>query len=180
MGGVTLNGILEKRFHEIILNFKKASRRHNITFNEDIFMDTYIKCCERLNEKDLDENQIIQYFWVSFVNNTKKSYRNNKITVDIDEYEEVLDIIDEPYDDRRLRVYDIITKYVETKFPDDYKMWYLHFAENKSYNELKKLGYENVNFHNVFRNINNYIKNNLPKQNKEYKTIINEIFRKTK
>ena len=44
--------------------------------------------------------------------------------------------------------------------------------------ELEELGYTNMNFHNIFRNINNSIKNKLPKENKEYNTIIKEIFRK--
>ena len=178
MGGITLNDILQKRFYEIQFNFKKASKKYDIKFNEDIFIDTYIKCNERLNNKDMNEEQIRQYFWVSFLNNTKKSYRNNKRTINIDDYEGVLDVIDEPYDDRRIKVFDIITKYVENKFPNDYKLWYLHFAENKSYDELINMGYDDINFHNVFRNINNSIKNNLPKINKEYKDIIKEIFRK--
>ena len=177
MREVTLDEILEKRFHEIIFNFQKASRKNGIVFNEDIFMDTYIKCSKKLNDKNMNETQIIQYFWTAFVNNTKKSYRDKKTHIDIDEYEEILDIIDEPYDDRRCKVYDIITKYVEDNFTkEEYKTWFLHFVENKSYNDLINMGYNNINFHNVFRNINNHIKNNLPKENKEYKEIINEIF----
>ena len=180
MGGVTLNEILETRFHEIMFNFKKASKKNDIVFNEDVFMDTYIKCSEKLNNKDMSESQIIQYFWTAFVNNTKKSYRKHQTVIRLDEYEEVIDIIDEPYDDRRVKVFDIITNYVEINFPEHYKLWYLHFAENKSYDQLIEMGYNNINFHNIFRNINNHIKNNLPKQNEEYKTIINEIFRKQK
>ena len=104
MGGVTLNEILEKRFHEISFNFKKASKKHDIKFDEDIFIDTYIKCCDSLKDKEMNESQIIKYFWTAFVNNTKKSYRHKKTIIDIDEYEEILDIIDEPYDDRRCKV----------------------------------------------------------------------------
>jgi hypothetical protein len=57
-------------------------------------------------------------------------------------------------------------------------MWYLHFAENKDYEDLKNMGYIDTNFHNLFRNINNSIKNKLPKINKDYNNIIQEIFRK--
>lgn len=179
MGVILLHEIMEKRFHEIKENFKRASAKNNIVFNEDIFIDTYIKCCEQLKNKEMNESQIIQYFWVSFVNNIKKSYRKSINNVKKVEVEEALGVIDEVYDDRRCKVYDIIIKHVKSNFTkEEYNMWYLHFVENKSYEELTNMGYTGVNFHNIFRSINHYIKTKLPKENKEYNTIIKEIFRK--
>ena len=166
------------RFDSFKKNIMRCSNINKIPFNEDIFMDTYLKCCNTLKGKDMTEEQIIQYYWTSYVNNTKKEYRKLKYNSNEDDMEEAFGIIDEPYDDRRFKVYDIIISYVKENFPKEYKMWYLHFAENKSYNELIEMGYTNINFHNIFRNINNHVKNNLPKENKEYKKIIKEIFRR--
>jgi hypothetical protein len=189
MGVVTLQYIMEKDFHNIKTKFKRASLKNGIIFDEDIFIDTYLKCCDYLKDTNMDEKQIIQYYWVSFVNNTKKeakkkiykveeTYIEDSLQNDDDsEYINELEIIDETYDDRRYRVYDFIIDYVKNNFDEQsFKSWYLHFVNNIDYEKLKSMGYTNINFHNVFRNINNAIKNKLPKENKEYKTIIKEIF----
>lgn len=179
MGVILLQEIMKQRFHEIKENFKRASAKANITFDYDIFIDAYIKCCEHLENNKMDEKQIIQYFWVSFVNDIKKKYRKSSKTITKVDIEEAFGIIDETYDDRRYKVFDIIISYVKSNFSkEEYILWSLHFIEGKSYEELTNMGYSQTNFHNVFRNINNRIKNNLPKENKEFKNIIKEIFRK--
>lgn len=178
MGAVLLREIMEKRFHEIQNNFKYASKKYGYTFDYDIFIDTYIKCDETLKNKDVTESQIIQYFWVAYVNNLNKNYNKQNKIINVN-LEKASDIIDEPYDDRRTFIYETIMKHLEANFkPCEVKTWYLHFAENKTYDELMKMGYDNINFHNSFRNINNYIKNQLPKENKKFKNIVNEIFKK--
>lgn len=185
MGVNLLREIMEKRFHEIKNNFKRASARHNLVFDDDIFIDTYIKCSEFLINKKMTEEQVIQYFWTAFVNNIKKTYRKSKyklVKIELEEngnlIPEINDIIDEPYDDRRYRIFDTIIENIKQKFSEDeYNAWYLHFVENKTYEELNKLNY-NMNFHNVFRNINNYIKIKLPKENQEYKMLIDDVFKK--
>jgi hypothetical protein len=108
-----------------------------------------------------------------------KTYRKTKYSIDkIEIAEEADNILDENYDDRRFNAVDIILDSVKKRFNnDEYTAWYLHFAENKSYEELAKLGY-NFNFHNIFRNINNYVRNKLPKENEQFKNIITEIFKK--
>lgn len=181
MGGVSLQDVMGKRFREIKRNFQRASFRNGFKFDEDVFIDTYIKCCEHLKNTDMDEKQLIQYYWVSFVNNMKKEYRQKFYRIEEVEIkdEEEIEIIDENYDDRREKVYDYIISHVKENFDNDsFKMWYLHFAENKDYEDLKNMGYIDTNFHNLFRNINNSIKNKLPKINKDYNNIIQEIFRK--
>lgn len=187
MGANLLRDIVEKRFPELQTNFKRAATRNAIIFDEDVFIDTYIKCCEQLEDTKMDEKQIIQYFWVSFLNNVRKEYRKKSYLVEkidindafFEENSEEVEPLDEPYDDRRYKIYDTIVNYVKTIYGEDaFKAWFLHFADNKSYDELEELGYTNMNFHNIFRNINNSVKNKLPKENKEYNTIIKEIFRK--
>ena len=178
MGAVLLREIMEKRFHEIQNNFKCASKKYGYTFDYDIFIDTYIKCEETLKNKDVTESQIVQYFWVAYVNNLNKKYNKQNKIIKVD-LEEAADVMDEPYDDRRTFIYETMMKNIEANFNQcEVKAWYLHFAENKTYTELVNMGYDNINFHNSFRNINNYIKNQLPKENKNFKNIINEIFKK--
>ena len=73
MGVILLQEIMEKRFHEIRENFKRASAKNDMVFSDDVFIDTYITCCEHLKNNNMNESQIIQYFWVSFTNNIKLS-----------------------------------------------------------------------------------------------------------
>lgn len=178
MGAILLHEIMSTKFHEIQENFKRASKKCGYTFDYDIFIETYIKCDEILKNKNITEDKIIQYFWVAFINNTKK-YLKIKSKYPLVDLEEAAEVLNEPYDDRRTIVYETIINFVKTNFKEnEFKAWYLHFTENKSYEELVKMGYDNMNFHNIFRNINNQIKNKLPKENKKYKSIVKEMFKK--
>ena len=178
MGAKLLSEIMKAKFHEIMSNFKRASAKSGITFDYDIFIETYIKCDKVLTNKELTEDKMIQYFWVAFINNMKKDLKIKSKYPSVD-LEEAAEVLDEPYDDRRTIVYETIIDFVKTNFKEnEFKAWYLHFAENKSYEELVKMGYENMNFHNIFRNINSHIKYKLPKENKKYKSIVKEMFKK--
>lgn len=177
MGAILLREIMSTRFHEIQENFKRASCKCGVKFDYDIFIDTYMKCDEILQHKDVTEEQVLKYFWVAFLNNSKKDYKQKqKITkVNIEEAEE---IAYEEYDDRRLIVHETIINYVRENFSEiEFDAWYLHFVENKDYKDLENMGFVGINFHNLFRNINNGIKNKLPKLNKTYKRLIKEIFK---
>ena len=39
-------------------------------------------------------------------------------------------------------------------------------------NYVIEMGYNDINFHNLFRQINSYIKNKLPKENENYKSLL--------
>jgi hypothetical protein len=173
MGALLLRDIMETEFDNIQNNFKRGLSKSGYTFDYDVFIDTYIKCSETLKNKELTREQIIQYLWVSFLNNTKLEHNKTKKIIKVD-IEEANNIIDEPYDEQRYEICDIIINFVKTNFSAiEYNMWYSHFVLNKSYKELEKMGYKNVNFHNIFRQINSKIKNKLPEKNINYKTLIN-------
>lgn len=175
MGVAVLRDMMEKHYHEIKETFKRNSKAHGFTFSEDIFSDSYLKCHEALKNKIMTEDEIIRYLWISFANNTKKSYRDAKHHLDIVEFMEDNDIPDTLYDERRYELTDIIIKSIKSKFSkEEVDAWYMHFTQNKNYEDLKQMGYT-FNFHNVFRNINNYIKKTLPRENENFKTLLNEI-----
>ena len=104
MGGLMLQDVMEKSFHNIEQNFKRASVRNNITFDYDIFIETYIKCNESTKDNTMNEKELIQYFWVSFVNNTKKEskkhlYKVEEVNIEDEDGNEI-EIIDENFDDQ--------------------------------------------------------------------------------
>jgi hypothetical protein len=178
MGVAVLRDMMERRYHEIKATFKRNSKAQGFKFSEDVFSESYLKCHEALKTKNMTEDEIIKYLWMSFVNNTRKAYRDIKHHVDIVEYLEDNDIPDTVYDERRYKIADTIVNSVKNKFEkEEFDAWCMHFVNNKSYEELKEMGYT-FNFHNVFRNINNYIKKTLPKEDNEYCTILHEIIKK--
>lgn len=174
---ISLQNIISKKYNEIQRNFMCASAKINLKYDSDVFFDTYLKCCETLKDRKLTETNIIQYFWTAFANNSRKKYRKSKYKPDFIELSENQDTIEETYSDNKYCICDIINESIMKKFGDySFKIWTLHFIENKSYEELTKMGYNNVNFHNLFRQINNYVKNKLPKENETYKILLKEAF----
>ena len=158
-------------YDTIKTNFKIACGKNNIKFDDDLFNDTYLKCFYALDNKDISEENAIRYFWVAYSNNEKKKYRTSKYTPKINELDEkiVYDADIENNEDRYI-IFDILVNSVTKKFGEEItNAWLLHFTDNKTYDELKNMGYKTLNFHNVFRRINAYIKKTLPKENSMFK-----------
>lgn len=177
MGLISLEEIMKHKYSEIERNFRCASAKINLNYDCDIFCETYLKCCDALKDKDLDEKKIIQYFWVSFTNNSRKQYRVSKYKPKMCEVDVNVPMEDNNYDENKYEIYDIINQSIYNKFGSKmHSIWSLHFIENKTYDELVKLGYDDVNFHNLFRKITSYIKTKLPKENKTYKKLLIEAF----
>lgn len=178
MGNVSLEGIMRDRFNEIETNFRIASVKFNLKFDCDMFIETYLMCCESLKEKDLDETSILKYFWVSFLNNSKKIHKKTKYTPNMIEVD--CNICDDSYieyDESTLTLCDIINEKIEEKFGISSRtVWELHFIENKTYDELSELGYIGINFHNLFRKIIRYVKITLPKENVQFKILLKDVY----
>ena len=171
----SLQTLVAEKFYEIQRNFKCASAKTNIKYDYDVFCDTFLKCCEALNGKILSEKNIIKYFWVAFANNLKRKYYKSKYVPYFTEMDENVKVNEDEKSWKKYEVFDVIKHSVINKFGEDnFKLWYLHFIENKSYLELNKSGYTDVNFHNLFRRITNYVKYKLPIENKEYQTLLKE------
>ena len=104
----------------------------------------------------------------------RKNFRVSKYTPKLRELkQEDESIIDYEYDDSKYELYDIIINSVTNRFGENNtNIWKLHFVDNKSYNDLFEMGYNEINFHNLFRQINFYIKNILPKENERAKILL--------
>ena len=216
-----LNKIISENFDGFKKEIIALGNKHNIKFDDDIFNDTYIKCYETLKNRDITEDGVKYYFWVAFLNNTRKKYRHSKYKpllselnenifsnddeVNENEEEEMIEthpnnentalfdeenynilyqtnnnenelkIQDKKYSDNFFKLHDIVKNAIINKFGEaKFNIWSLHFMKNKSYEELKTIGIDDVNFHNLFRQINFYIKNTLPKEDKKFKKLIND------
>ena len=141
--------------------------------NGDLFNESFIKCYEAIKDRNFDEESTIKYFTVILNNTFKKSKKKNIKFEDVyavDE-EDIYEI--EEHSETRFNISDIINESVKKIFGEKkYTAWKLHFVNNKSYDELIEMGYDDINFHNLFRQINAYIKNKLPKENEVYKSLL--------
>lgn len=156
--------------------FRKGLEKYQVAFDEDIFSDTMLKCVEKLNEKCIDADMAMHYFWISFKNNTLKAKEKSTNRVDDIDDACVTSIIDEPYDERKYILYDIIIDEVENEFgPELSNLWKQHILHDKSYEELQKIT-EIKNLHYCFRKIREFVRIKLPTLNKEFKEIKREIF----
>ena len=215
----TLNKVIIENYDGFKKEINTLGRKHNIKFDDDIFNDTYIKCYEILKNREITEEGVKYYFWVAFLNNTRKKYRHskykpilsdlneniyksdneddenedneNEYTIETNENtalfdEENYDIFnvknnnedntkcqEKKYNDNFFKLCEFLKNAVIAKFgKEKYKIWSLHFINHKSYSDLINMGIENINFHNLFRQINSYLKNTLPKENKDFKKLL--------
>ena len=178
MGVNILENIITNSYETIKTNFKIACAKNNLIFDEDLFNDTYLNCFYTLNGKNITEKNAIQYFWTAYSNNSRKKHRVSKYRPKLKSIDEKYEDKDEDdYGEKRFQIFDIMIDSVTNKFGNEISnIWQLHFIENKTYNDLIKMGHEKINFHNLFRQINSYIKNILPKENPHFKKLLHEVY----
>lgn len=145
--------------------------------DRDLFNDSFLSCYEAIKDRNFDEESTIKYFTTVLINNFKKGKKKNTVNYE-DIYPVEEDDICDPdkHRETECEIYDIINEKIKEKFGETkYLVWKLHFADNKSYDDLIEMGYDDINFHNLFRQINSYVKNKLPKENVE----LQELLKKT-
>lgn len=166
-----VNTIVLTDYCEIVKKYKCATYSLGMTFDQDVFHDTYIKCEQTLRNKNITKDDIMKYLWVSYINNLRKSKQYTKYKPKMyDMNESSYNIIDENncHYEERFAIYNIIKNEVINEYgEDEFVVWYLHFGEGKTYEDLEKMGYTNFNFHNLFRSINRYVKNKLLKKHED-------------
>lgn len=166
---------VEPRFNSFRKKIIKLSKQNQIEFDEDVFMDTIIRCSETFNIIDASNDDIDTYFWVAYKQNCFSKFNRDKFkdTVDLDDYKS--DLIDEDYNADIDTIVDLIKSEVKNEFGDYiYDAWYLHTCEGYSYTELIKNGYEGLNLHNEVRQIKRHILNKYVKNNKKFKNLLQE------
>lgn len=168
---------IESRFNSFKKKIEKLSKKNNITFDEDVFMDTVIHCSETFPSKNATNEDIDTYFWVAFKQNTFSTFTRDKFrnSVNLDNFADDIDIIDEEYNNDIDKIVDLIKNEVRNEFGDKiYEAWILHICRNYTYEELESNGYEGLNLHNEFRQIKRYITGKFIKKNKKIRVLLAE------
>ena len=165
---------IEPRFEAFKDKMCKLAHKNKVEFDEDIFMDTLIRCMKTFENKTTNNNEVDKYFWTAFRQNMLSAKTRNKFKeiVQIDTIAERIDEGEYNTDIDELVV--IIENEVRREFGDKiYEAWYLHICENKTYKELEALGYGD-GLHNEFKHIKRHITNNLVKKDANFKKIAQE------
>lgn len=165
---------IEPRFESFKEKIKKLSAKNNITFNEDVFMETLLRCAETFPTVDVSEIDVDSYFWVAYKQNSYNTLTRNKFrnTITVDEYGD--NIIDVEYNNDIDIIADMIKDEIEKEFGLSLcNAWMLHVCEGYTYSELDRAGYKDLNLHNSFKKIKRFVLK-LAKNNNMLKTILKE------
>lgn len=159
------NELIVNDFYGLKLKFQTKLKSIGLEFDEDLFVDTLLKCNNTLNNKDLPKNDLLKYWWVAYCNELKrpKTYSQVDINENIDYY----DRCDKTYDEEIDEIYELVINELYKKFDKHIiDAWVNHTCYNKSYKGLEEMGYK-FKFNNEFKKINRYIKTKLITSNVE-------------
>lgn len=162
--------IIGKYFYEIKSNFQSGLKKRGLRFDEDIFSDSYLKCCETLGDKEMTKKEALKYFWVAYINRLKTP---DKIKFESFEDSNIID--DDEYDHEIDELYNILMEFLNKKFDNRLvEAWRLHFEKGIKYDDLRKLGYD-FNFNPEFKKIMRYIRNKLSNESSRYKELVEKF-----
>lgn len=164
---------IKSRFNSFRSKIEKMSQKNGIEFDEDVFMDTLLKCADTFPNENATDVDIDTYFWKAFKQNCYSNFSRNKFrnTVNFNNFDD--NICNEVYNSDIDEIVDLIKSEVKTKFGDDiYNAWVLHVCYNKTYSELEEYGYKGLNLHNEFKQIKRYICQKAINKNQSLKRLL--------
>ena len=168
----SVNGAEFKSFKEKIM---KRSAANNIEFNEDVFMDTIVRCLTTFSKEDATNIDVEHYFWRAFKQNSFSYFSRNKFkdSIDVEIFGD--GILNTEYNADIDEIVDLLKNEVEKEFGSQIcDAWILHICYGYTYTELEQRGYEGLNLHNEFRQIKRHIFNKVVKENNKLKTLLKD------
>lgn len=156
-----------KHFNELKGKFTTQIRKIGFDFNHDVFYDTMLKCNDKITDTNTLDEEMENYFWIAFKNNTMRefNYSRNKLTEGEEAItDEVLGTTeDDVYTDFSYSDYENVSKMIIKEFGVDlYKLFALH-ANGTEYKDLVKESEVN-DLKYKFRKIRDYVRKNYQKE----------------
>ena len=154
---------------------KNWSIRSNINFNEDVFMDTILRCMTTFSNENATNADVEHYFWRAFKQNSFSYFSRNKFkdSIDVEIFGD--GILNTEYNADIDEIVDLLKNEVEKEFGSQVcDAWILHVCYDYTYAELEQRGYEGLNLHNEFRQIKRHIFNKVVKENNKLKTLLKD------
>lgn len=154
------SNIVANNFVEIKKNFKTGLKNSGYKWDEDIFMDAYVKCDSVLKDKLMDKKEALRYYWAAYINKMKNKYKSRYAISE--EIPEDYDKIDEVYNEDKDLLCETIYQSVKSKFGDSIaKAWVDHRCFGKKSDVImKEYGFDQ-DFHYILKRIKKYINEEL-------------------
>ena len=170
----TFSELVANNFDEIVRNFKVGLKKNGYRYDEDVMNDAFINCYNSLKDKELTKQEMLKYFWTSYINRLKNvMLRENHIEYcdDMSLYE---DIEETAYNNTPDRIYNIILQELQDHFGiRKTTMWELYTCKGKTTNEIKAMGFKNVpNMACLSKVFKRYINNHIIPNNQELQELI--------
>ena len=150
-----LNRYINTNYNSIYKMLKYEWRKMETSdFNEDIFHETLIKCMDKFNERQFDENEFKAYITSSFKMNVirNKQYHNVSMKSDTD-----VETLDSCIANKFNCDFNIIIEDIKDTFGDENCEKFLDWLENKSIKEINET-YKCNNSRYLIDKIRNYVK----------------------
>ena len=167
--------VSDKEFKAFKTKIIKLAANNNIDFNEDVFMDTIVRCMTTFSKEDATNVDVEHYFWRAFKQNSFSYFSRNKFkdTINFDIFGD--NILNTEYNADIDEIVDLLKNEVEKEFGSQIcDAWILHVCYDYTYTELEQRGYEGLNLHNEFRQIKRFIFGKLLKDNNKLKTLLKD------
>lgn len=147
--------IVEDRFEDLKEECIRNTKRKGVEFDEDLWMDTYIKCAETLGDRDMSISEVSSYFWTSYWNGWLNRQKKQQPIL-VDEIDD--NMIDEPYDlDMDLAYGRICIDLIEKFGVEKAEAFINHIGWELSYKELEEMGYK-MKFNSDFKRMMRWIR----------------------
>lgn len=167
------NDILSMDFENIKEKFQDDIIKHGYMFDEDIFIDVYLRCIKGTCNRGFNKNQCVKYLWVAYLNKLKQ-VQSKKIFIGPINYN--IEIIDEPYNISIDNLYKYLTEAIKSKFGASItSAWIDHFCYDKTYKELESI-YKGMRFNFEFKRIKKYILTKLVIHDEKLKDLLEDTY----
>lgn len=148
--------IVANNFVEIKKNFKTGLKNSGYKWDEDIFMDAYVKCDSVLKDRLMDKKEALRYYWTAYVNKMKNKYKSRYSIMD--EIPEDYDKIYEEYNEDKDLLCDELYKSVKNKFGESVaRAWIDYRCFGKKVDVIMKDYKFDQDFHYTLKRIKKYI-----------------------
>lgn len=156
----TFSYVVAANFHEIKKNFKSGLKNSGYMWDEDIFMDAYVKCDSVLKNKLMDKKEALKYYWTAYINKMKNKYKSRYAVME--EIPEDYDKIDEEYNEDKDLICELMYEAVVKKFGKPVaNAWIDHRCFGRTIDNIMKEYKFTQDFHYTLKRIKKYINEDL-------------------
>lgn len=148
-------GIVGAHYKDIRNLFISRAKKMDRSFSDDSFNTAFIKCSEQFGDKEVGYDDVIRYFWVSYLNTELNEDKRKGRFELCDEFDDMIDD-DSSY---ATQVYDIVMDAITLAFGEDDMMVYsLYMYHRWSKEDLEREGYDCTNLDVRIKTIHRFVK----------------------